>query len=119
MAIYRFRLRSLCYGYGNGAKMLKGLISRPLGRIRSSIFRRPAKLECQFGHNTLMLASGIALTGRKIFNCRVNRAKTLLRYSPRTISEIADELRYCDIFAFSKQFKQTTGMTPKQYQRSE
>ena len=57
--------------------------------------------------------------GDWVINCRVNRAKTLLRYSPKTVSEIADKLGYCDIFAFSKQFKQITGMTPKQYQRSE
>lgn len=50
MAIYRFKLRTFCYGSGNGAKMLKGLIPRPLGRIRSSILRPPAKRACQVGH---------------------------------------------------------------------
>lgn len=54
--------------------------------------------------------------GKWVINCRINRAKTLLRYSPKSISEIADELGYCDIYAFSKQFKKASGMTPKQYQ---
>jgi len=43
---------------------------------------------------------------------RVDRARQLLRGSDMTISEIADQLGYSDVFQFSRLFKQRTGKSP-------
>ena len=53
--------------------------------------------------------------GEWVINSRINQAKTLLRYDIKSISQIAENLGYCDIYAFSKQFKKITGLTPKQF----
>lgn len=46
---------------------------------------------------------------------RINRGCQLLLESDLTVTQIADALGYDDVFFFSKQFKQKTGLTPKQY----
>jgi AraC family transcriptional regulator, transcriptional activator of pobA len=43
--------------------------------------------------------------------------KSLLKYSDKTISEIAYELNFSDVAHFSHFFKQMTGQTPKQFQK--
>ncbi len=75
-----------------------------------------ARVNCSPDHFAVIFKKCLKTSpGEWVINCRVNRAKTLLRYSPKSISEIADALGYCDIYAFSKQFKKVSGMTPKQY----
>lgn len=46
---------------------------------------------------------------------RIERSKELLRYSNMSITEIADNLNFEDIHAFSRAFKQMTGMPPSKY----
>lgn len=46
---------------------------------------------------------------------RIDRAKVLLSNSNRTVSEVAEQVGYCDVYYFSKQFKAETGETPTQY----
>ncbi|MDA3961238.1 MAG: AraC family transcriptional regulator [Planctomycetota bacterium] len=49
---------------------------------------------------------------------RVRRAAELLHdQTARSIGSIADELGYCDVFLFSRQFKQVMGCTPSAYRR--
>jgi AraC family transcriptional regulator of arabinose operon len=48
---------------------------------------------------------------------RVQRAQQLLRGSSMQISEIADALGYVDVYFFSRQFKQATGVSPSTYRR--
>ncbi|WP_051620632.1 helix-turn-helix transcriptional regulator [Paenibacillus sp. UNC451MF] len=46
---------------------------------------------------------------------RLEKAKEMLRYSEFNISYITEELGFKDIFTFSRFFKRTTGMNPRQY----
>ncbi len=48
---------------------------------------------------------------------RIEYAKELLRYSQHTSSEIAYTLGYSSQAHFSAQFKQVTGMTPKEFRK--
>jgi AraC-like DNA-binding protein len=50
-----------------------------------------------------------------IIRARINYAQDLLRFSNYNLAEIASQLKYCDQFAFSKQFKKNMGISPKQY----
>jgi len=46
---------------------------------------------------------------------RIDRARTLLRASPLSVGEIAHALGYSDVYFFSKQFKQKTGLAPRRF----
>ena len=46
---------------------------------------------------------------------RIKRAKTMLKSGEFRIKEIADSLGYCDVYHFSKRFKQATGTSPAEY----
>jgi AraC-like DNA-binding protein len=48
---------------------------------------------------------------------RVQKIEELLRYSEHSISEVAADLGFNDIFSFSKFFKKHTGESPRQYIR--
>ncbi len=48
---------------------------------------------------------------------RIDRAKGLLTESSLTITQIAQTLRYENIYFFSRQFKAKTGLTPSDYRR--
>ena len=58
-------------------------------------------------------------TGTTIFayknKLRINRAKVLLSTSDRSISQIASETGYPDVFSFSHAFKKATGFSPADY----
>ena len=49
---------------------------------------------------------------------RIKRAKTMLKSGEFRIKEIADSLGYCDVYHFSKRFKQATGSSPAEYIRT-
>ena len=51
-------------------------------------------------------------------NMKINHAKLLLRREEKNVTEIAQELGYDSIHHFSKQFKNMTGMSPREYVRS-
>lgn len=52
---------------------------------------------------------------RFIVQERIEAAKSLLMSSNHSISRIADLLGYSDVYFFSRQFKQVTGMPPTKY----
>jgi AraC family transcriptional regulator len=52
-----------------------------------------------------------------IIRQRVERAKELLKYGEKTLSEIAYELGYSSVQHLSSQFKHITGLTPTQFKR--
>ena len=49
---------------------------------------------------------------------RIEQAKSQLICSSNTISQIAENLGYPDIYTFSRQFKQKTGLTPTAFRNS-
>ncbi len=48
---------------------------------------------------------------------RMNEARHLLKHTRLSISDIALELGYDDLFAFSQQFKRQTGYSPRNYRK--
>jgi len=53
-----------------------------------------------------------------IINSKITAAKKLLLFSSYSIKQIADNLGYPDAYMFSKQFKKTAGVSPKNYRTS-
>lgn len=51
-------------------------------------------------------------------NCKIERAKQLIREDSRNITEIAERLSYSSVYYFSRAFKKAVGMTPTQYAAS-
>lgn len=49
-----------------------------------------------------------------IIRSRIERAEHLLRYAGLSVSEVAHELGYRDVFFFSRQFKHYTGKSPSE-----
>lgn len=49
---------------------------------------------------------------------RTGHAKSLLRGTGRSVAAIADELNFQDIYAFSRYFKKSTGMSPSEYRNT-
>ena len=52
-----------------------------------------------------------------LIDIRLKQAQMLLRYSPLSISEIADSVGFGSIFYFSKAFKSAFGLSPTEYRR--
>ena len=48
---------------------------------------------------------------------RIERAQSAIYHGDRTLKDLAEELKFCDVFHFSKAFKQVTGMTPSDFRR--
>lgn len=48
---------------------------------------------------------------------KLEKAKELLRYSEKTVGEIAQETGYSDYYYFTKTFKRLTKMTPSEYRK--
>jgi len=55
--------------------------------------------------------------GEFLIGARIVSAKDMLRFSSLTVSQISDQLGYCDPYFFSKQFKQRTGHPPSAFRR--
>ena len=48
---------------------------------------------------------------------RLEWACAAIYHGEQSLKQIADELGFCDVFHFSKAFKQETGLTPSEYRR--
>ena len=48
---------------------------------------------------------------------RIERAQSAIYQGDRTLKQLAEELQFCDVFHFSKAFKQVTGTTPSEFRR--
>lgn len=80
-------------------------------------------LEKEFHHNfDYMNRKFKHSTGYTIFTFleqyRIKKAKNLLASKQFTITEIAEQLGYCNGFYFSKQFKKYEHVSPREYQQS-
>lgn len=58
-------------------------------------------------------------TGKKfsdyLTDCRINRAKEILKHTDKRICEVAMEVGYRDPYYFSNRFKKVTGVCPSEY----
>jgi len=50
-----------------------------------------------------------------LIGARLSQARHLLTETNLAVGEIAERLDYADVFFFSRQFKQKTGLSPLQY----
>lgn len=61
-------------------------------------------------------------TGKSIHQyaiaCRIAQARHLLQETSLPIKEVANELGYTDVYFFSRQFKQVTGVSPGMFRRA-
>jgi len=57
--------------------------------------------------------------GQFLIDARTDHARQLLRESSQSVGKIAEVLGYRDIYFFSRQFKQQTGLSPTQYRAGE
>jgi AraC-like DNA-binding protein len=48
---------------------------------------------------------------------RIDRACSAIYQGERTFKQLAEELEFCDVFHFSKAFKQIVGVTPSEFRR--
>lgn len=48
---------------------------------------------------------------------RIERAQSAIYHGDHTLKQLAEELQFCDVFHFSKVFKQITGATPSEFRR--
>ncbi len=54
-----------------------------------------------------------------LFECRINKAFELLKYTNLSINDISNSIGYQNSLTFSKIFKKYTGLSPKQYRIKE
>ncbi len=57
--------------------------------------------------------------GSYIDGLLLDRARKLLASSEKSVGQIAEELKFCDQFYFSRYFRQRQGMTPSQYRKAQ
>ena len=79
-------------------------------------------LAAQLNHNYNYISTlfssieGITIE-RYMINLKIERAKELLEYREKTLSEIAFEMGYSSVAHLSGQFKKVTGVTPSDYKK--
>ena len=61
--------------------------------------------------------NGVIIYSELLLEQRMKRAKELLVYTNKTITEIAEETGYTDLFYFSKTFKKNNGISPNEYRK--
>jgi len=60
----------------------------------------------------------LGITARQLLvKSRIDTASRLLRTTSLAISDVAQQSGYCDQSAFTRQFRRSTGLTPKEYRQ--
>ena len=94
--------------------------------IRGYLHRHPSCLfsvgeaaeACHYSRNhfCILIRKATGFSAREFLRRRrLDYAKQLLRYSPKTIGEIGEELGYSNQFHFSSFFRGMTGISPRDY----
>ncbi|MBN1676233.1 MAG: helix-turn-helix domain-containing protein [Kiritimatiellae bacterium] len=55
--------------------------------------------------------------GEYVIRARIQSARNLLAFSGQSVTEVAEQLGYPDLYSFCKQFKARTGLTPSEFRR--
>jgi len=99
-------------------------IDRISQKIRENPFERftveglAEELNCSMDHfiRQFRFCKGIT-PGEFILRCRMQTATDLLRYTDSSISDIAEQLGYPDVYSFSKQFHKRIGEPPSVFRQ--
>jgi AraC-like DNA-binding protein len=98
-------------------RLMGRLREQPSQRLSLAEMARETRLSvAQFSRRFLALSGESPM--RFAIRQRVLRAQHLLQGSSLRVREVADALGYADIYFFSRQFKQVTGMSPSAYRVS-
>ncbi len=82
--------------------------------VRLEAAAREADMSPAHFSRTFKKMMGLSYQGY-LNSCRITKAKTLLRTSPQSVSEIATSLGFADPTGFGRIFKKLTGQTPSAY----
>lgn len=85
--------------------------------LASGLFSRTYRLEYPYLSNLFRRETGVTLT-EYIHQVRMRKAITLINSSALPVAAIATACGYNDINYFTRIFKRTYGLSPKQYQKS-
>lgn len=95
-----------------------GFIDEHPGRLWS-LYELAGRAGYGVDHFARAFKSTLGLTpGEYRIRARIERARILLASSDMTIGEVARALGYADVFFFSRQFKERTGLAPSEWRSS-
>ena len=104
--------------HAEAINVLCGEIRRSPDRY-GSIANMACKLHVSVDHFIRLFKQVRGVTpGEFVVSARLEMASSLLLFTTRKVSQIADELGYCDAYHFSKQFKMKMGVSPLVFRRS-
>lgn len=86
--------------------------THPSGNVTVRELQRLVNLNRQYMSTMFRERAGVSLQQYIIGN-RMEKAKLLLRYS--SVTETAELCDYANVYAFSKAFKKTVGISPREY----
>jgi len=94
----------------------KRLSERPWERV--SLLKESKQAGYSMDHFIRLFKASIGMTpGEYLIQVRIAAACNRLVMSNSNLSVVSEELGYSDVFAFCKQFKLKTGLSPSQYRR--
>ena len=77
-----------------------------------------ARCGCDPDHFARLFRQRLGLPPQRYaLRCRIDHARSLLRFGDLSVAEIAHRLGYSDPFLFSRQFKAITGSSPSDFRR--
>lgn len=95
---------------------IKSYISQNLKTTSAGAVAKAVGLNISYCSTLFKKLEGQSLN-EYITSLKISRAKALLKYEGRSITAVADELGFCDVYYFSRMFKKVCAMTPSQFKK--
>ena len=104
------------------AKKIQGVIQEIVDDHDRPILNMSVAISARLGFNYTYLSNVFScvknITIEHYFiNCKIDKAKRLLKDKDISIQDIAQRLHYCSKAHFSSQFKTVTGQCPSEYRK--